>query len=67
MVSGPIMLSKEYLDAARTLLRAARNMTDQAIADRLKAIAANCERRAGKASQAVSTKALAPMAARADR
>jgi len=33
------MLSKEYLNTARTLLRVARNMTDQAIADRLKVLA----------------------------
>jgi len=44
------MLSKEYLDRARTLLRVARNMTDQTIADRLQALAEGYERRAEKAS-----------------
>jgi len=46
------MLSKEYLDTARTLLRVARNMTDQTIANRLKALAADYERRAEQASHA---------------
>ena len=44
------MLSKEYLATARTLLRVARSMADQAIADRLKALAEGYERRAGQAS-----------------
>jgi hypothetical protein len=40
------MVSKEYLGTARTLLRIARNMTDGAIANRLKALAEDYERRA---------------------
>ena len=43
------MPSKEYLNTARTLLRVARNMTDQTIADRLKVLAENYERRAEQA------------------
>ena len=58
------MRSKEYLDTARTLLRVARNMTDRAIADRLKALAADYERRAENSSHAESAKALAPVVAR---
>ena len=33
------MLSKEYLDTARTILRAAQTMTDQHVAGQLKALA----------------------------
>ncbi|SHG91220.1 hypothetical protein SAMN05444169_4767 [Bradyrhizobium erythrophlei] len=33
------MVSKEYLETARTLLRAAKNMTDRRIAGQLKALA----------------------------
>ncbi len=35
---------KEYLETAQTLLRAAKNMTDSAIAGQLKALAANMSR-----------------------
>jgi hypothetical protein len=52
LIAEPVMLSKEYLDTARTLLRVARNMTDQTIANRLKALAADYERRAEQASHA---------------
>ena len=41
---------KQYLDTARTLLRAAQTMTDRAIAVQLKALADDYERRAEKAS-----------------
>src|SRR5271166_1021838 len=41
---------KEYLETARTLLRAAQTMTDSAIAGRLKALADDYQRRAEKAS-----------------
>jgi len=41
---------KEYLQTARTLLRAAQTMTDQAIASQLKALADDYQRRAEKAS-----------------
>ena len=42
------MLSKEYLDTARTILRAAQTMTDQHVASQLKALAEDYERRAEK-------------------
>jgi hypothetical protein len=41
---------KQYLETAQTLLRAAQTMTDSAIADQLKALADNYQRRAEKAS-----------------
>ena len=41
---------KQYLETAQTLLRAARTMTDSAIADQLKALADDYQRRAEKAS-----------------
>jgi hypothetical protein len=40
----------EYLETARTLLRAAQTMTDSAIAGQLKALADDYQRRAEKAS-----------------
>jgi hypothetical protein len=58
------MLSKEYLETARTIFRAAQTMTDQHIADQLKALAKNYERRAEKAAHADAAKALARSAAR---
>jgi hypothetical protein len=39
---------KEYFETARTLLRAAQNMTDRAIADQLKALADDCQRRSAR-------------------
>ncbi|MCC8969736.1 hypothetical protein [Bradyrhizobium brasilense] len=42
---------KEYLKTAKTLLRSAKTMTDQAIAGQLKALADDYERRAEKASR----------------
>jgi hypothetical protein len=57
---------KEYLEIARTLLRAAQTMTDRAIAGQLKALADDYERRAEKASHADAAKALAPSAANAE-
>jgi hypothetical protein len=65
LIAEPVMLSKEYLDTARTLLRVARNMTDQTIAGRLKALAEDYERRAEQAAHADAAKASAPGAARA--
>jgi hypothetical protein len=44
------MLSKTYSETARTLLRVARSMADQAIAARLKTLAENYQRRADQAS-----------------
>jgi hypothetical protein len=46
------MLRKEYLRTAQTLFRVARNMADQTIANRLKALAEDYERRAAQASHA---------------
>jgi hypothetical protein len=41
---------KQYLETARTLLRAAQTMTDAAIAGQLRALADDYERRSEKAS-----------------
>ena len=60
------MLSKEYLDIARTLLHVASNMTDQTTADLLRGIADDCVERAVKRSQADS-KASTPLTARGER
>jgi hypothetical protein len=49
---------KEYLETARTLLRAAQTMTDRAIAGQLKALADNYQRGADKASHDDAAKAL---------
>lgn len=43
------MLSKEYQSTAQTLRRVARNMVDQAVADRLEALAKGYEQRAEEA------------------
>ena len=58
------MLSKQYLDTARTIFRAAQTMTDQHVAGQLKALAEDYERRAEKASRADAVKALARSAVR---
>jgi hypothetical protein len=50
---------KEYLATAQTLLRAARSMTDRAVALQLKALADDYQRRAEKASYVDSAWALA--------
>ena len=50
---------KQYVKTAQTLLRAARTMTDRAIAAQLKALADDYERRAEKASLDDAAKALA--------
>ena len=42
--------SKQYLETARTLIRAAQTMTDRAIAGQLRALAEDHERRAEKAA-----------------
>ena len=54
---------KEYLETARTLLRAAQTMTDRAIAGQLNALADDYQRRAEKASHDNAAKALARSAA----
>jgi hypothetical protein len=52
------MISKEYLHTAQALLRSAKSITDETIANRLMVLAADYERRVHKA-------ALAPAADRA--
>jgi hypothetical protein len=58
------MRSKEYLDTARTIIRAAQTMTDQYIAGQLRVLAEDYERRAEKSARADAAKALARSAAR---
>lgn len=58
---------KQYLQTARTLLRAAQTMTDEAIAGQLKALADDYQRRSLKASQDDAARALARAAANAER
>jgi hypothetical protein len=58
---------RDYLETARTLLRAAQTMTDRAIAGQLKALADDYERPAEKASQVDAAKASARSAADAER
>ena len=53
------MLSKQHLDTALTILRAAQTMTDQHVAGQLKTLAEDYERRAEKAAHADADKALA--------
>jgi uncharacterized membrane protein len=50
---------KGYLETARTLLRAAKTMTDQAVASQLRIIAHDYQRRAKKASRVDAAKASA--------
>ena len=55
---------KEYLKTARTLLRTAETVTDQAIGVQLKTLADQYQRRAEKASLDDAAKALARSAER---
>ena len=57
---------KQYVKTAQTLLRAARTMTDRAIAAQLKALADDYQSRAEKASHVDAAKALARSAASAE-
>jgi hypothetical protein len=57
---------KQYLQTARTLLRAAQTMTDEVVVSQLKALAEDYERRAEKASLVDMAKALARSAAVAE-
>jgi hypothetical protein len=57
---------KQYVRTAQTLLRAARTMTDRAIAAQLKALADDYQLRAEKASHVDAAKALARSAASAE-
>jgi hypothetical protein len=52
------MLSKAYLDTARTILRAAQTMTDRRVAGQLKMLAEHYERRAEKAAHAAAAKGI---------
>jgi hypothetical protein len=58
---------KQYLKTAETLLRAAQTMTDRVVANQLKALADDYERRAEKASRDDAAKALARLAADVER
>jgi hypothetical protein len=58
---------REYLETARTLLRAAQTMTDSAIAGQLRALADDYQLRAEKASHIDAAKASARSAASAER
>jgi aminopeptidase N len=57
---------KEYLKTAETVLRAAQNMTDRAIAGQLKALADDYQRRAEKTSHVDAAKGFARSAANAE-
>ena len=57
---------KEYLETARTLLRAAQTMTDRAVAGQLNALADDYQRRAEKASHVDAAKAFTRSAANAE-
>ena len=57
---------KEYLEIAQTLLRAAKSMTDSAIAGQLKALADDYQRRAEKASHDDAAKAFVESAPNAE-
>jgi hypothetical protein len=50
---------KEYLETARTLLRAAKTMTGRAIADQLKTLADDYQRRTEKAPHVDAARASA--------
>jgi hypothetical protein len=58
---------KAYLQTARTLLRVAQTVIDQAIAGQLKALADDYQRRAEKASHVDAAKASARSAASVER
>jgi hypothetical protein len=57
---------KQYVETARTLLRAAQTMTDQGVVSQLKALADDYQRRAEKASRADAAKASARSTASAE-
>jgi hypothetical protein len=58
---------KAYLETAQTLLRAAKTMTDSAIAGQLRALADDYQRRAEKASHVDAARAFARSAASLER
>lgn len=51
------MISKEYLHTAQALLRIAKSITDETVANRLMALAADYERRAHRADLAEAAEA----------
>ncbi|MGL3111290.1 hypothetical protein [Bradyrhizobium sp. BR 1432] len=57
---------KQYIETAQSLLRAARSMTDEVVAARLKMLAEDYQRRAEKASSVDAARALERSAARAE-
>ncbi|MCP3371900.1 hypothetical protein [Bradyrhizobium cajani] len=57
---------KEYMETAQSLLRAARSMTDEVVAARLKMLADDYQRRAEKASSVDAARSVARSAARAE-
>lgn len=63
IVMEPRMLGEQYLKTAYTLVRVARSMTDQTVADRLRALAENYERRAEQALMTDAAGAAAPLPA----
>jgi hypothetical protein len=58
------MIGKEYLHTAQALLRIAKSVTDETIANRLMTLAADYERRARKAGLAGAAEAVTPPAER---
>ncbi|TWA92636.1 hypothetical protein [Bradyrhizobium stylosanthis] len=58
--------SKQYMETAQSLLRAARGMTDEVVATRLKMLADDYQRRAEKASSADAARLVARSAAKAE-
>jgi hypothetical protein len=59
------VISKEYLHTAQALLRIAKNITDETIANRLMVLAGDYERRARKADLAEAAEVVTPAADRA--
>ena len=57
---------KQYMETAQSLLRAARNMTDEVVATRLKLLADDYQRRAEKALSDDAAKSVARSAARTE-
>lgn len=58
--------SKQYMETAQSLLRAARGMTDEVVATRLKMLADDYQRRAEKASTVDAARSVARSATRAE-
>ncbi|MHB0770071.1 hypothetical protein [Bradyrhizobium sp. 5.13L] len=58
--------SKQYMETAQSLLRAARGMTDEVVATRLKLLADDYQRRAEKASSTDAARSVKRPAAKAE-